>query len=161
MRELKYHMLQFFQKCCVECQVLNIIILRDVQLQMLYAYIFRIASAVRKIMASYCQDSPVKKMRHKAKEKEPTQRRFLIHVVNVKKEVSAFTDCSWQVLVYLIDQLDVFGVNAELESGLRITIYLNDGMSIFFDIILVRSIFKWGMFFKELEMYPSTLLFTW
>ena len=93
-------------------------------------------------MASYCQDSPVKKMRHKVKEKEPTQRRCLIHVVNVKKEVSAFTDCSWQVLVYLIDQLDVFGMNAELESGLRTTIYLNDGMSIFFDIILVRSIFK-------------------
>ena len=112
-------------------------------------------------MASYCQDSPVKKKRRKAKEKQPTQRRCLIHVVNVKEEVPAFTDHSWQIIVCLIDQLDVFGVYAALESGLRITIYLNDGTSIFFDIIIVRIVFKWSVFFKELEMYPSSLLFTW
>ena len=126
-----------------------------------YAYIFRIVSAVRKIMPGYCQDSPVEKKRCKAKEKEPTQRRCLIHVVNVKEEVSAFTDRSWQVIVYLIDQLDVFGMNVALESGHRITIYLNDDTSIFFDIILVKSVFKWDVFFKELDIYPSSLLFAW
>ena len=115
---------------------------------------------MRKIMPGYCQDSPVKKKRCKAKEKEPTQRRCLIHVVNVKEEVSAFTDCSWQLIVYLIDQLDVFGMNVALESGLRITIYLNYGTSIFFNIIVVKSVFKWGVFFRELEIYPSLLLFT-
>ena len=109
-------------------------------------------------MPGYCQDSPVKKKRCKAKEKESTQRHCLIHVVNVKEEVSAFTDRSWQVIVYLIGQLDVFGMNVALESGLRITIYLNDDTSIFF---LVKSVFKWGVFFKELDIYPSSLLFAW
>ena len=49
-------------------------------------------------------------------------------------------------------------LNAALESGLSITIYLNDGASMFFDIILVGSVFKWCRFFKGL--YPSSLLFT-
>ena len=92
-------------------------------------------------MASCCQDSPVKKKRRKAKEKEPMQRHCLMHVVNVKEKVSTFMDCSGLVIVYLIDQLDAFGMDAALEWGLRITIYLNDGTSIFFDMILVRSVF--------------------
>ena len=49
-------------------------------------------------------------------------------------------------------------LNAALESELSITIYLNDGASMFFDIILVGSVFKWCKFFKGL--YPSSLLFT-
>lgn len=112
-------------------------------------------------MATYCQDSSVKKKRREAKEKEPAQRRFLIHVMNVKEEVPAFADCSWQVILYLIDQFYVFGRNAVLESGLRITINLNDGTSIFFDIIFVKGVFKWGMFFRELEVCSSPLLFSW
>ena len=126
-----------------------------------YGYFFRIVSAVRKIMATYCQDSSVKKKRREAKEKESAQRCFLIHVMNVKEEVSAFADRSWHVIVYLIDQFYVFDMNAVLESGLRITIYLNDGTSIFFGIILVKGVFKWGLFFKELEVYSSPLLFSW
>ena len=97
-----------------------------------YAYVFKIVSAVKKIMASYCQDSPVKKKRRKAKEKEPMQRRCLMHVVNVKEKVSTFTHCCGLVIVYLIDQLDAFGMNAALESGLRITIYLNVVRQYFF-----------------------------
>ena len=41
-------------------------------------------------MVSYCQGSPVKKKRHKAKEKEPTQRCCLIHVVNFKEKRVCF-----------------------------------------------------------------------
>ena len=55
------------------------------------------------------------KKRRKAKEKEPMQRRCLMHVVNVKEKVSTFTDCSGLVIVYLIDQFDAFGMDAALE----------------------------------------------
>ena len=43
------------------------------------------------------------------------QRHCLMHVVNVKEKVSTFMDCSGLVIVYLIDQLDAFGMDAALE----------------------------------------------
>ena len=101
----------------------------------------------------------MKKKRRKAKEKEPTQRRCLIHVVNVKGEVPAFMDHSWQVTVYLVDQLYVFGMNTGLESRLKIIIYFHDGTSIFFDIILVRSVFKCGVFQRIRNVSIFTIVF--
>ena len=46
-------------------------------------------------MASYCEDSPVKKK--KKQPKSQTQRQCLIHVNGAKGIVSAFSEKSWTV----------------------------------------------------------------
>lgn len=46
-------------------------------------------------MASYCDDSPVKKKKKKSTDK--TQRQCLLHIYGAKGIVSAFSEQSWMV----------------------------------------------------------------
>lgn len=51
-------------------------------------------------MASYCEDSPVKRKKRKTAKQKVSSRRCIIHITDSNDDVTEFTEISWKVNIF-------------------------------------------------------------